>query len=157
MSAVSADALGTCHYLRTVAALPVHADSQGRIIATIGGNLRAITMPEYWGYRVRDRLSSWRITAPTMWHPIQRVTILTGAHDPTDLDDTALAAITATGARILDTGALLPLPGHSEVTGWSAPPRTATRPAMSTVLGALAAALAAQRQEVPWAHATRSA
>lgn len=155
---VPADALGTCHYLRTVAALPVHADSQGRIIATIGGNLRAVTMPEYWGYRVRDHLADWRIAGPIIWHPIRRLTFLTGAHDEVDLDDTTVAAIRATGVRVLGTGTLLPLPGpHSEVMGWDTPARDLFRPAMSSVLAALTAVLDAQRQEVPWGHATRSA
>lgn len=149
-SAVPADALGTCHYLRTVAALPVHVDDRGRVIATIGGGLRAITMPEYWGYRTRARLADWRITGPIIWHPIRRLTFLTGAHDPVDLDDTAVATIRETGVQLLDTGTLLPLPGPaSEVIGWDTPPRDLFRPAMSSVLGALTAALDADRASAP--------
>lgn len=137
-SVVPAEILGGCHYLRTVGNLPVHIDRQNRIAVAIGGSIRAISMPEHWGYRTKEELRKFSITGPIVWHPFHRLTFLTRALDPRDRDVNAEYVLRYTDSVIIEPGrsVVLPTPGLSG-RGWDTPIRDHFRPAMSSVLAAL--------------------
>jgi hypothetical protein len=63
-----ADALGRCHYYRTVCQLPCHVDESGRIAVTIGGRVRAVTTPEPLGNAIREYLLARSWIGPIVWH-----------------------------------------------------------------------------------------
>ncbi|MEV6427653.1 hypothetical protein [Nocardia sp. NPDC051463] len=136
---IAEEILGRCHYYRTACALPCHVDERGRLAITIGGTLRALVLAEYWGYRVQEELAAWRMSGPTIWHPVQRLTILTGPYPIDDYDPAVRDLLRCTDSVLVEPGRpiILPSPGDG-VRGWASPIRDLFRPTMATVLTTLA-------------------
>lgn len=137
---LSDELLGRCHYLRTVGQLPCHINEHGRLALMVGGNVRAIIMTETWGARVKFKLTQFGISGPIMWHPFQRLTFITSGHDPAsdraDIGD----ILRDTDTMLMEPGRMVTLPGPTDDgRGWDTPVRDHFRPAMGSVLAALAA------------------
>ncbi|WP_068059453.1 hypothetical protein [Nocardia xishanensis] len=136
--AIPADIVGACHYLRTVGGLPCHVDNSNRIAVTIGGTIRALTVPDYWGARIKDKLAEFGLKGPTIWHPFHRMTFLTGSYDHSDHSDRTATVIRRSGSVLIEPGTPLYLPAPGEESRrWQTPVRDLFRPTMASVLDAL--------------------
>jgi hypothetical protein len=137
-----ADALGRCHYYRTVCQLPCHIDESGRIAVTIGGRVRAITTPEPLGNAIRGYLLARSWTGPIVWHRSRRYTFLTSYS--AEADDHSLYARTLlrTNSLIIPPLGIVALPSPTDngtYRRWIEPARDGYRPCLRTVLDALVA------------------
>ncbi|MGN2636193.1 hypothetical protein ACTD5D_08370 [Nocardia takedensis] len=145
-STVPDEVLHRCHYLRTVGALPVYVDSDNRLAVSTGGNLNALTTGEYWGYRLAERLREFGIGCPVLWHPLRKLTFLTGARDGDDtegLDE----LLRVTDSRLVRPGEPVRLPSGVEYTrGWVVPVSGPSRPSTDVVLDMLSACVGAERR-----------
>ncbi|MGY1899409.1 hypothetical protein [Nocardia gipuzkoensis] len=138
-----ADALGRCHYYRTVCQLPCRIDDSGRIALTIGGRVRAVTTPEPLGHAIRENLLARSWAGPIVWHRSRRYTFLTGYSAEAD-DDHSLYARTLlrTNSLIIPPLGIVALPSptdHGTHRRWIEPARDSYRPCLKTVLDALLA------------------
>ncbi|WP_454200050.1 hypothetical protein [Nocardia sp. Marseille-Q1738] len=136
-----ADALGRCHYYRTVCQLPCHIDESGRIAVTIGGRVRALTTPEPLGRAIRDYLLARSLAGPIVWHRSRRYTFL--ACYSTEAEDHSLYTRTLlrTNSLIIPPLGIVALPSPSDhvYRRWIEPARDGYRPCLKTVLDALIA------------------
>jgi hypothetical protein len=144
--AVSTEVLGRLHYYRTVGGLPAHVDSRGRLAVTIGGKVRALILAEYWGYRLKDELAVWNLRGPIIWHPVQRLTMLTSAFPEEEHTPQFNSLLQQTDSLLVEPGIpiVLPTPGDGS-RGWETPIRDLFRPTMATVLTAFAECVSRDR------------
>ncbi|OQS12823.1 hypothetical protein B0T36_22950 [Nocardia donostiensis] len=138
-SAVS-DALGRCHYYRTVCNLPCHIDDSGRLVLTIGAGTRALTTPEQLGATIHTHLNARNLLGPIIWHRSGRYTVLTTYSPEVEQDSLYSSALLRTNSLIIPPlgTVALPSPGdHNTYRRWIHPARDAFRPSMQTVLDTL--------------------
>jgi hypothetical protein len=132
-------------FYRAVCGLPCSlADESGRILLR-AEDIGAITLPAALGAQLHGQLIADGISGPVIAYDSGRWSLLTRPHRLGG--DLVLAArLNAVNAHIVPSGAnvLLPSP-QDEAAGrlhWIVPPREMFRPAMETVLGALAHVIA---------------
>ncbi|TLG05828.1 DNA-directed RNA polymerase subunit beta [Nocardia cyriacigeorgica] len=137
---VEADALGRCHYYRTVCGLPCHIDESGMIAVSIGGGVRAVTTPEPLAKAMREFLVARSLVGPIVWHRSRRCTFLTGYSVEADDDSLYAPTLLRTNSQIVPPLGMVPLPSPGDdgtYRRWIEPARDGFRPSLGTVLDAL--------------------
>ncbi|QIS08202.1 hypothetical protein [Nocardia arthritidis] len=129
------------HYYRTAFAIPCHT-SGGRILVTVGGQLRAVTMPQPLASDVVGILSRTTGSVPVIVHGramVPRWTFLTGYSAVADDDWRVNGLMLATGCTLVPVGGLVPLPspGDPRLCRWLDPVRSNQRPPLDVVLDAV--------------------